>query len=173
MKYKAHIAFALAVADNALQTGIIYRRAMHFTATMAHKDEAVKNRWHLASLAQKRDPNRRIYFSNTSKQVCLTDIKQMICNGLTSEIVDSKMEEFLTRSVLVYMIAQRHPGKIAMLLTAMLDSIFRAKDEASDVMVRFLCDCYSQLSGVSGRLLTAQRVSAVATTDFLDESLAC
>lgn len=82
----------------------------------------------------KRYPNRRFYSSNSSKYVSLKEIEQLICEGQTVEIVDSQTEENLTRAILVQIIVERHPDKIAMFPTAMLHSILRA----NDVMVSFL-----------------------------------
>ena len=100
----------------------------------------------------KRYPNRRFYASHTSKYVSLTEIEQMICDGATVEIVDSQTGEDLTRAVLVQIIAERHPDKIAMFPTAMLHSILRA----NDVMVDFLHDYFRNSAGVP-RLLSEAR----------------
>lgn len=105
----------------------------------------------------KRYPNRRFYASHASKYVSLTEIEEMIRDGGTVEIVDSQTGEDLTRAVLVQIIAERHPDKIAMFPTAMLHSILRA----NDVMVNFLQDYfrnslayldYFQKHGTSGSL---------------------
>jgi polyhydroxyalkanoate synthesis repressor PhaR len=86
----------------------------------------------------KRYPNRRFYASNTSKYVSLTEIEEMIGDGATVEIVDSQSGEDLTRAVLVQIISERHPEKIAMFPTPMLHAILRA----NDVMVNFLRDYF-------------------------------
>ena len=86
----------------------------------------------------KRYPNRRFYASHTSKYVSLTEIEQMIRDGMTVEIVDSQTGEELTRAVLVQIIAEKHPDKMAMFPPAMLHSILRA----NDVMVNFLHDYF-------------------------------
>jgi polyhydroxyalkanoate synthesis repressor PhaR len=82
----------------------------------------------------KRYPNRRFYASHTSRYVSLPEIEQLIRDGATVEIVDSQTGEDITRSVLVQIIAEKHPDKIAMFPTAMLHSILRA----NDVMTEFL-----------------------------------
>ncbi|MEX2306227.1 MAG: polyhydroxyalkanoate synthesis regulator DNA-binding domain-containing protein [Pirellulales bacterium] len=82
----------------------------------------------------KRYPNRRLYASHTSRYVALPEIEQMIRDGATVEIVDSQTGEDLTRSVLVQIIAEKHPDKIAMFPTAMLHSMLRA----NDVITEFL-----------------------------------
>lgn len=86
----------------------------------------------------KRYPNRRFYASHTSSYVSLSDIEQLIREGLTVEIVDSQSGEDLTRAVLVQIIAEQHPEKFAVFPKAMLHSILRA----NDVMVGFLQDYF-------------------------------
>jgi len=86
----------------------------------------------------KRYPNRRFYASHTSKYVSLTEIEKLICDGMTVEIIDSQTEEDLTRAVLVQIIAERHPDKIALFPPAMLHSMLRA----NDVMTEFLHDYF-------------------------------
>jgi polyhydroxyalkanoate synthesis repressor PhaR len=82
----------------------------------------------------KRYPNRRLYASHTSKYISLPEVEALIREGKTVEIVDSQTGEDLTGGVLVQIIAERHPDKIAMFPTAMLHSILRA----NNVMLDFL-----------------------------------
>jgi len=82
----------------------------------------------------KRYPNRRFYASHTSKYVSLAEIEQFIRAGQTVEIRDSQTGDDLTRSVIVQIIAERHPEKMAMFPTAMLHSILRANDLVSDFL---------------------------------------
>lgn len=86
----------------------------------------------------KRYPNRRFYASHTSSYVSLADIEQLIRDGYDVEIFDSQTGDDLTRSVLVQMIADKHPEKMAMFPAAMLHSILRA----NDVMTSFLRDYF-------------------------------
>jgi polyhydroxyalkanoate synthesis repressor PhaR len=105
----------------------------------------------------KRYPNRRLYASHTSKYVSLPEIEEMIASGHTVEIVDSQTNEDITRSVLVQIIAERHPDKMAMFPSAMLHAMLRA----NAVTMNFLQDYfrnsmayvdYFQKHGASGPL---------------------
>ena len=105
----------------------------------------------------KRYPDRRFYASHTSKYVSLPEIEEMIAGGLTVEIVDSQTGEDITRSVLVQIIAERHPDKMAMFPSAMLHAMLRA----NAVTMGFLQDYfrnsmayvdYFQKHGASGPL---------------------
>jgi polyhydroxyalkanoate synthesis repressor PhaR len=82
----------------------------------------------------KRYPNRRFYASHTSKYVSLSEIEQLIRDGSAVEIVDSQTGEDLTRTVLVQIIAEKHPTKFAIFPTAMLHSILRANDATVDFL---------------------------------------
>ena len=82
----------------------------------------------------KRYPNRRFYASHTSRYVSLPEIEQMIRDGATVEIVDNQTGEDITRSVLVQIIAEKHPDKTAMFPPAMLHSILRANDVMTDFL---------------------------------------
>jgi polyhydroxyalkanoate synthesis repressor PhaR len=80
----------------------------------------------------RRYPNRRFYATHTSRYISLPEIEKLVHDGATVEIVDSQTGEDLTRAVLVQIIAERHPEKIAMFPSAMLHSILRANDFVSD-----------------------------------------
>ena len=82
----------------------------------------------------KRYPNRRYYATHTSRYISLPEIEQLIRNGATVEIVDSQTGEDLTRPILVQIIAEMHPEKIALFPSAMLHSMLRA----NKVMAEFL-----------------------------------
>lgn len=86
----------------------------------------------------KRYPNRRFYASHTSKYISLPEIEQLIREGADVEIVDSASGEDITRAILIQLIAEGHPEKIAMFPAPMLHSILRA----NDVMIHFLQDYF-------------------------------
>lgn len=105
----------------------------------------------------KRYPNRRFYASHTSSYVSLAEIEEFVRSGADVEIVDSQTGEDITRAVLVQMIAEGHPDKMAMFPAAMLHSMLRA----NDVVAGFLQDYfrnsvayldYLQQHGASGSL---------------------
>lgn len=86
----------------------------------------------------KRYPNRRFYASHTSRYVALPEIEEMICGGATVEIVDSQTGEDLTRTVLMQILAEKHPDKVALFPASLLHSILRA----NDVMTAALSDYF-------------------------------
>jgi polyhydroxyalkanoate synthesis repressor PhaR len=87
----------------------------------------------------------------------LAEIEELVRSGKDVEIVDSQSGDDITRSVLVQMIAEGHPEKMAMFPSAMLHAMLRA----NDVMTGFLRDYfrnslayldYLQQHGASGSL---------------------
>jgi polyhydroxyalkanoate synthesis repressor PhaR len=105
----------------------------------------------------KRYPNRRLYASHTSKYVSLPEIEEMIASGQTVEIVDSQSGEDLTRSVLVQIIAERHPDKFAMFPSAMLHAMLRANALTVDFLQDYFRNSmayidYFQKHGAAGPL---------------------
>jgi polyhydroxyalkanoate synthesis repressor PhaR len=96
----------------------------------------------------KRYPNRRFYASNTSRYVSLPEIEQMIRDGATVEIVDSQTGEDLTGTVLVQIIAERHPDKIAIFPAAMLHSILRANDVMADFLREYFRNSIAYLESL-------------------------
>jgi polyhydroxyalkanoate synthesis repressor PhaR len=110
-----------------------------------------------APIRIKRYPNRRFYASHTSSYLSLAEIENLVRSGKDVEIVDSQTGDDITRAVLVQMIAEGHPEKMAMFPTAMLHAMLRA----NDVMTGFLRDYfrnslayldYLQQHGASGSL---------------------
>lgn len=105
----------------------------------------------------KRYPNRRFYASHSSSYVSLAEIEKLVRSGKDVEIIDSQSGDDITRAVLVQMIAEGHPDKMAMFPSAMLHAMLRA----NDVMTGFLQDYfrnslayldYLQQHGTSGSL---------------------
>lgn len=86
----------------------------------------------------KRYPNRRFYDSQASKYVTLSEIERMIRKGVDVEIVDSATEEDITRVVLIQMIVEHYPEKVALFPTAMLHSILRSNDVMSEFLQDYL-----------------------------------
>lgn len=82
----------------------------------------------------KRYPNRRFYAGHTKSYVSMADIEALIRNGANVEIVDSQTGEDLTRQLLVQIIAERHPEKMAMFPTAMLHAMLRANDAVASFL---------------------------------------
>jgi polyhydroxyalkanoate synthesis repressor PhaR len=85
-----------------------------------------------------RYPNRRLYDRNQRQYVTLGDIEEMVRNGKSVRVRDSKTEEDLTRVILMQILIERHPERLQMFPVALLHEILRADQLALDWLTVYL-----------------------------------
>ena len=73
----------------------------------------------------KKYPNRRLYDTEVSSYITLTDVKAMVLKGADFEVRDAKTGEDLTRSILLQIILEEETGGVPMFSTSMLAQIIR------------------------------------------------
>jgi polyhydroxyalkanoate synthesis repressor PhaR len=73
----------------------------------------------------KKYPNRRLYDTEVSSYITLTDVKAMVLKGTDFEVRDAKTGEDLTRSILLQIILEEESGGVPMFSTPMLAQIIR------------------------------------------------
>jgi polyhydroxyalkanoate synthesis repressor PhaR len=73
----------------------------------------------------KKYPNRRLYDTCTSTYITLADIKQLVLNQETFQVVDAKSGEDLTRSILLQIILEEESCDAPMFSTDMLSQMIR------------------------------------------------
>ena len=73
----------------------------------------------------KKYPNRRLYDTEVSSYITLTDVKQMVLKGIAFEVRDAKSGEDLTRSILLQIILEEETGGVPIFSTSMLSQIIR------------------------------------------------
>ena len=73
----------------------------------------------------KKYPNRRLYDTQTSSYITLTDVKQMVLNAEVFEVRDAKSGEELTRSILLQIILEEESAGMPMFSTQMLAQLIR------------------------------------------------
>ncbi|MFY7942553.1 MAG: polyhydroxyalkanoate synthesis repressor PhaR [Burkholderiaceae bacterium] len=81
-----------------------------------------------ASLPQrvlKKYPNRRLYDTQTSSYITLTDVKAMVLATQDFVVVDAKTNEDLTRSILLQIILEEESGGLPMFSSQALAQIIR------------------------------------------------
>jgi polyhydroxyalkanoate synthesis repressor PhaR len=81
----------------------------------------------------RRYPNRRFYDRSRSSYITLDDIEDLVLQGRTIAVEDSRTGEDLTRRVLTQILLERHPEKIELFPAALLQSMLRANDLALDL----------------------------------------
>jgi len=78
----------------------------------------------------KKYPNRRLYDTQTSSYITLSDVKQMVLDGETFEVRDAKTGDEITRSILLQIILEEETGGMPMFTTQMLGQVIRFYDHA-------------------------------------------
>ena len=73
----------------------------------------------------KKYPNRRLYDTETSSYITLSDVKQMVLDGETFEVRDAKTGDEITRSILLQIILEEETGGMPMFTTQMLGQVIR------------------------------------------------
>lgn len=87
----------------------------------------------------KKYPNRRLYDTKTSAYITLADVKQLVLDNETFQVVDAKSGEELTRSILLQIILEEETGGVPMFSAAALSQIIRFYGHAMQgVMGAFL-----------------------------------
>ena len=78
----------------------------------------------------KKYPNRRLYDTEISSYITLEDVRQLICDGETFEVIDAKTGEDLTRTVLLQIIAEHEEKGPPIFSTELLTQIIRFYGDA-------------------------------------------
>jgi polyhydroxyalkanoate synthesis repressor PhaR len=106
----------------------------------------------------KKYPNRRIYDTESSKFVALAEIRQMITDRESIQVLHSKTGEDLTRSVLMQVITEMEQEGHASLLT----------NRVLEELIRFYGD---KIVAMMGPYLEQQILQSLASQDQLIEHL--
>jgi polyhydroxyalkanoate synthesis repressor PhaR len=106
----------------------------------------------------KKYPNRRIYDTEASKFVALAEIRQMIIDRESIQVLHSKTGEDLTRSVLMQIITEMEQEGHASLLT----------NRVLEELIRFYGD---KIVAMMGPYLEQQILQSLASQDQIREHL--
>jgi polyhydroxyalkanoate synthesis repressor PhaR len=92
-----------------------------------------------------RYPNRRLYDRSRRRYVTLPEIADLVRQGQTVTVRDSKTGEDLTRSVLTQIILDQHPERMELLPVSMLNAMIRANEAALSFLRDYLQQSLSYL----------------------------
>ena len=116
----------------------VTRRAAKASAEPAAKAEPVKTPA-AASAGEprvlKKYPNRRLYDTQLSTYITLTDVKAMVLSGERFEVRDAKTGEDLTRSILLQIILEEETGGVPIFSAPMLSQLIRFYGHAMQGMM--------------------------------------
>jgi len=73
----------------------------------------------------KKYPNRRLYDTDISKYVTLSDVRKLIIDTIPVKVVDAKTKEDLTRSVLLQIILEQEEDGAPIMSAQMLEQLIR------------------------------------------------
>ena len=73
----------------------------------------------------KKYPNRRLYDTSSSSYVALSDIKQLVMEGVAFGVLDAKTGSDLTRSILLQIILEEEANGSPMFTAPVLSNIIR------------------------------------------------
>ncbi|WP_028311371.1 polyhydroxyalkanoate synthesis repressor PhaR [Derxia gummosa] len=83
----------------------------------------------------KKYPNRRLYDTETSTYITLADVKQLVLDHETFQVIDAKSAEDLTRSILLQIILEEESGGVPMFSAEMLANVIRFYGHAMQGMM--------------------------------------
>ena len=83
----------------------------------------------------KKYPNRRLYDTQTSSYITLTDVKQLVLDSDEFTVVDAKSNEDLTRSILLQIILEEEANGAPMFTSVALSQIIRYYGHAMQGMM--------------------------------------
>ena len=73
----------------------------------------------------KKYPNRRLYDTQLSSYITLSDVKALVLESVAFKVVDAKSGEDLTRSILLQIILEEETGGVPIFSAAMLSQLIR------------------------------------------------
>ncbi len=83
----------------------------------------------------KKYPNRRLYDTQTSSYVTLSDVKNLVLAHEEFKVLDAKTEEDLTRAILLQIILEEEAGGVPLFTTPMLSQMIRFYGHSMQGMV--------------------------------------
>ena len=112
----------------------------------------------------KKYPNRRLYDTDTSSYITLTEIKQLVMDSEAFAVLDAKTGEDLTRSILLQIILEEEANGSPMFTAPVLSNIIRFYGHAMQGMMggyleknmQALMDMQVPMQGVMGNNMFQQ-----------------
>ncbi len=83
----------------------------------------------------KKYPNRRLYDTQTSSYITLSDVKQLVLDNEEFTVIDAKTDEDLTRSILLQIILEEEANGTPMFSSGALSQIIRYYGHAMQGMM--------------------------------------
>ena len=124
----------------------------------------------------KKYPNRRLYDTQNSSYITLTDVKQLVLDNEVFTVVDAKSNEDLTRSILLQIILEEEANGAPMFSSSVLSQIIRYYGHAMQGMmgsyleknVQAFTDIQHKFTGTSAGSFEGKPFSPEMWTQFMN-----
>jgi polyhydroxyalkanoate synthesis repressor PhaR len=124
----------------------------------------------------KKYPNRRLYDTQTSSYITLSDVKQLVLDSDEFTVVDAKTNEDLTRSILLQIILEEEAHGVPMFSSGVLSQIIRYYGHAMQGMmgsyleknVQAFTDIQNKFVGSATGALEGKPFSTEMWTQFMN-----
>ena len=124
----------------------------------------------------KKYPNRRLYDTQTSSYITLTDVKQFVMESDDFAVIDAKTGEDLTRSILLQIILEAEAGGAPMFSSVALAQIIRYYGHAMQGMmgsyleknIQAFIDIQDKLAKGANGAVDGKPLSPEMWTQFMD-----
>jgi polyhydroxyalkanoate synthesis repressor PhaR len=124
----------------------------------------------------KKYPNRRLYDTQTSSYITLSDVKQLVLDADEFSVVDAKTSEDLTRSILLQIILEEEANGAPMFSSVVLAQIIRYYGHAMQGMmgsyleknVQAFTDIQDKFANAAGAMGDAKAFSPEMWTQFMN-----
>jgi len=124
----------------------------------------------------KKYPNRRLYDTQTSSYITLTDVKQLVLDQEEFKVVDAKSNEDLTRQILMQIILEEEQEGQPMFTPPVLSQIIRSYGNAMQGMmgsyleknVQAFVDIQNKLQEQSKAFYDSNKVGPEMWTQFVN-----
>ncbi|WP_322401947.1 polyhydroxyalkanoate synthesis repressor PhaR [Massilia luteola] len=124
----------------------------------------------------KKYPNRRLYDTQTSSYITLSDVKQLVLDSDEFTVVDAKTNDDLTRSILLQIILEEEAHGVPMFSSNVLSQIIRYYGHAMQGMmgsyleknVQAFTDIQNKFVGSAAGALEGKPFSTEMWTQFMN-----
>ena len=104
----------------------------------------------------KKYPNRRLYDTEESRYITLSEVRELVTRAIPFRVVDSQTEEDLTRAILLQIIMEQETGGSPMFTAPMLERFIRFYGDTAQAAFTTFLDQSLDLFVKQQRLITEQ-----------------
>ena len=104
----------------------------------------------------KKYPNRRLYDTEESRYITLSEVRELVTRAIPFRVVDSQTEEDLTRAILLQIIMEQEAGGSPMFTAPMLERFIRFYGDTAQATFTTFLDQSLDLFVKQQRMVTEQ-----------------